>query len=46
MIDSGAIPEVGKSEAGQSLDTMASEAGIGERTDAKDSSPRDRGTAE
>jgi hypothetical protein len=39
MIDSGAIPEVGKSEAGQSQDSMISEAGIAPPTDAK--APRD-----
>jgi hypothetical protein len=46
MIDSGEIPEAGKSEAGQGLDSMISEAGVAPPTDAKDSSPRDRGTAE
>ena len=45
-IDSGAIPEAGKSEAGQSQDSMVSEAGVVEPTDAKNSSPRDRGAAE
>jgi hypothetical protein len=41
MIDSGAIPEAGKSEAGQHLDTMSSEASVVEPTDAKKFFPPD-----
>ena len=37
-VDSGAIPETGKSDVGQSPDELISEAGV---ADAKDTSPRD-----
>jgi len=37
-IDSGALPEVGKGEAGHGLDTLISEAGVVPPTDAKDTS--------
>jgi hypothetical protein len=40
-IDSGAISEAGKSEAGRGPDSMISEAGAVEATDAKTISPPD-----
>jgi hypothetical protein len=42
-IDSGAVPEAGKSETGQSLDSMSSEAGVAPPSDAKATSPREAG---